>query len=395
MPFGVTDLGFVDKPLDTILQEIEDAQKASIGAGFDVSAVSPAGQLNGIFAAKVRELWEVAQAVYAALNPDTATKAQLTALAAFTGTLRLDASKTTVVGRLNLNAGVTVPAGSIASVSGNPSARFVTLVDVTNSGGGAADFLTTLEAETAGEVPVNAGTLTVIETAVSGWNSITNDADGVTGDPIETDGELRSRREDELRRAGAAALDAIRTDVLAVTGVEYVTMYENTTDTTDADGLPPHSFETVVDGGLDAEIAQAIWDTKPAGIQAYGTSSADAVDSQNVIRSMGFTRPTNRVVYLDVDVSVNTDPLLGSVYPTDGDDQIKTIVANFATANWSIGDDVVLAQLYSSILSVDGVVDVVEIRADFTASPVPTANLVIAEREISDVQTTNIVVAVV
>lgn len=392
MTYGVTDAGFLDKPEEVILEEIETSEKASIDPGLDVSAVSPAGQLNAIFAAKCRELWEVGQALYSGIDPDAATKALLTALSAITGTLRRDATKTSVTGRLNVNAGVTVPAGSIASVDGNPDARFETLVAVTNSGGSPADFQTTLEALTAGSVVVNAGTLTVIETPVTGWNSITNDTDGTLGAAEESDEDLRLRREAELRQAAAGSLGALLANLLLLDDVISVVLFENTGSVTNGDGLPPHSFEAVVWGGTDQDVVDEIWSLKPAGIATYGNSSETALDAVNVAHTVYFSRPTEKPIYETFELDINDDPLRGPVYPTDGDDQVKAAISAWGQANLVIGSDLVLSRQYATLLAIDGVLDVTAIKAGFSASPSGTSNLSIEAREIGTLTTTNMVV---
>ena len=49
-----------------------------------------------------------------------------------------------------------------------------------------------------------------------------------------------------------------------------VVAYENTGDYTDMSRRPPHSVHVIAEGGLDVEIAQAIYDAKAAGIDTHG-----------------------------------------------------------------------------------------------------------------------------
>jgi uncharacterized phage protein gp47/JayE len=382
--YGVTATGFVRKPIETILDELATDQKAALGAGFDVSTQSPAGQLNGVFATQLDELWEVAEAVYSSIDPDKATGTALAALAALSGTIRRAATKSTVTGKVNLNAGVTLAAGAIASVSGDPTARFVTLADATNGGGAPADVNVAMEAETPGVVVANAGTLTVIETPQSGWNSITNDADATQGEEAETDAELRIRRENELRRAGAAAVDAIRADVLAVTNVTSATIFENPTNVTDGDGVPPHAIEPVVkDGALD-DIAQAIWDSKAAGIESHGDVSGNAEDDEGDTQVIDFSRPAEVDIHIEIEVDVDDD------YPADGDAQIKTALSTFGQNSLGVGDDVIYTELYGVIFGVSGVVDVTLLKTGTVDPPTGVVNITITSRQLAVIDTANI-----
>lgn len=82
-----------------------------------------------------------------------------------------------------------------------------------------------------GSISAPAGTLTKIETPVSGLDNINNLLDGVEGRNPETDPELRARRRVSLKIAGAATVEAIKARILQeVLGVTNVSVYENRTD---------------------------------------------------------------------------------------------------------------------------------------------------------------------
>lgn len=77
--------------------------------------------------------------------------------------------------------------------------------------------------------------------------------------------------------------------------------------------IPPKSFEIVINDGnhaIDADIANAIFGSKPAGIQAYGTTTHTVTDSSNNDHVIGFTRATPVNIY--VSLSLNTDLLLST-----------------------------------------------------------------------------------
>ena len=76
--------------------------------------------------------------------------------------------------------------------------------------------------------PIN--TLTEILTPISGWISINNLKAGVTGRFIETDAELRIRRNNSLRLLGAGTVESIRARLLQqVPGVISALVFENRT----------------------------------------------------------------------------------------------------------------------------------------------------------------------
>ena len=82
MSYGVTANGFVRKPLSVILDDIEQGMVGVFGADVIQTAESPLGQLNGLEADLVAELWELAEAVYQSYDPNEATGVRLDDLAA-------------------------------------------------------------------------------------------------------------------------------------------------------------------------------------------------------------------------------------------------------------------------------------------------------------------------
>lgn len=256
----------------------------------------------------------------------------------------------------------------------------------TIAGGG--DF----EADEAGNYPVPAETLDTIVTPVTGWDSVLNLSSGVTGRNRETDVELRIRRANTLI-TGRATEDAIMNAISNnVSGVSGVTILSNRTDVTDINGLPPHSFEVVVVGGDDADIAEQIWENMPVGIASYGNDSEIIVDSQGENQTIYFSRPTAWYIH----VKVKRDLYSEETYPVDGDNQIKEAIVDWALINQVIGKDVIRQRLNIPVYEIPGIEDI-EITIDGTANPgnTPTYasdNIAIAIRQFADFSASRIVV---
>lgn len=236
-------------------------------------------------------------------------------------------------------------------------------------------------AETAGPTQAPTGSLTVIETPAAGIDGVENLAAADVGNDTETDAELRQRRQQQLQRAGSATVEGIRNNVLEVENVDQVLVIENSTLIVDAGGRPGKSFETVVQGGANADIAQAIFEAKPAGIEAYGDIIVAVTDSQGFSHNIGFSRPTDIDIWMIVNITPNVDPSEGAVYPVDGDAQVTAKVLEFA-ADLQIGNDVIVNQFYTPINEVDGVFGI-QILVGFANPPVASANLSIAADEIA------------
>lgn len=246
------------------------------------------------------------------------------------------------------------------------------------------------EAETAGEVQAPAGSLTVIETPTTGIDAAENLLDAIVGQEIETDAELRDRRTEQLQRAGTATIDGIRNNILEVADVVQAAVFENDTDVTDGYGRPPHSFESIVNGGDDTEIAQAIFDAKGAGIKAYGTTIVPVLDSQGVTHNIGFSRPTERDIWVIVNITPRTDPTEGDLYPADGDQQVEDAILEYAQ-DFLMGQDVVTNLFYTPINTVAGVIGI-EVLVGLSNPPTLGNNLAIAPDEIAKFDSTRITV---
>lgn len=403
--YGVTLQGFVPKTLADLKTELEDALRAVFGNDIDVSPESNFGQLIGVFAERYSQLWSVGEEIEASYSPDNAVGASLDAVCALTGTTRAPATYSTVPLVLTGTAGTVVGAGKVATNS-SASVRFATDASATIAaaaawtattayaagdfvknggniyrctfggtsagaggptgtstsigdntvvwdymGAGTGAVLTLGTSETTGPKEALAYTLNSIATPVAGWSNVMNPSDATPGTDQETDAALRLRREQELRGNGKASVEAIRAALLLVADVTVAAVFENTSDATDGFGITPNSIECLVLGGAEADIEEAIFNAKAAGIATCGTTSGIVTDSQGVIHTVSFSRPTEKNVYVEVALTIDDD-----YYPADGDTLIKAAIVAWGDAQ-SVGKDVVASALEAQCFTVAGVLD--------------------------------------
>lgn len=308
MPFGLDKNGFTRKRVDDIRADLEDAFRGEFGDGIKTTPRSNFGILIGLVAGVLDPLWELAQTVYWALDRDKATGVQLDNLAGLIGLERLEATRSQVTLELQGTDGAVIPKGSEAS---NPDTGdiFRTKSEVTIQGTTTVDA----EAKEKGAIVALAGTITKIQTSITGWDSVTNPEDATVGQARETDAELRSRMRTDLQAAGSATVGAIRARIAQVDGVTKSIVLENDQPTQDGNGygLPRNSFSAVVEGGTTQDIADLIWEHKPAGIATSHSVNAPVSDriTETVIDSEGeeqlikFSRPTPVDIYVDVGFS--------------------------------------------------------------------------------------------
>lgn len=344
--YGVTSSGFVTKTFDVLKQELDADILSTFGASFDVTPQSVAGQLNGIMAERLSQLWDLAAAIYASFSPNDATGAALDALAAITGTVRDPPRRSLVTVTATGVNGTVIQVGKVFKTA-DTGARFQVKTAATIASGTAAVECESVEY---GPIAASSGTLTEIETAIAGLASVTNALDADLGATGEADSALRFRRETELHSSGNAALDAIAARVRAVDGVTSVKVFENDTYITDVNGLPPKSFEVVVIGGLDADIADAILSVKPAGIYAHGDINLFPEDSEGSIHEVRFSRPTEVNIYFIA--TLEYDP---ETYPSDGDTQVENAILAWGTSSYGLGRDVKASALAAQAFTISGV----------------------------------------
>ena len=242
-----------------------------------------------------------------------------------------------------------------------------------------------VEAVTAGNIPAAAGTITVIETPVAGWDSVTNLADITPGRDIESDAALRLRREETLSTAGAATVDAIRAALLEIDEVTTARVFENDSMVVNGFGRPPKSIEPVVLGGDTVEIAQTIWDTKAGGIETYGAITETAYDDSGFPHDVSFSRPTEIPIYVIVNITTDDD------FPVGGEDSIKEAIVAYALTNFLIGDDVIQHKLICPTDAIDGIVTI-EILIGLAPAPTLEDNIAIAEDDVAKFDTSTITV---
>ncbi len=378
-PPYVTSNGMRIPTVEELIADMVSDQRADIDPLIDTDAEEVVGQMNGIVSSSLRSAYEVLLVAYNAFDPDNVDDARVDALCAITGTPRQGATKSRFTGSrklmVNLDAATTLPLGTIFEVNGNPNIRVVTTgtlwSDIDTDTGSldstiAGDYYVNAEAETAGRIPINAATLTVITTPIVGLNSVTNPTDAILGKEIDTTEELLVRREDELAELGDGTPDAIRAHVLAIEidgdrPVLECSVFVNDGDTIDALGLPGHSMEVLVfDGvGQDADddvIAQTIWDSKPGGTQMVGSETGTAIDSEGDAQVVHFSRPA--LTGVDVDVTINRDAVTYA-----GSQAVYDAWKAYADAiPTGLATEVQFSQAIAAILKVQGVTGVETIR---------------------------------
>lgn len=242
---------------------------------------------------------------------------------------------------------------------------------------GVAQATVDVTATAFGSIVANIGTLTVIATPVSGLTNVVNLNPSIPGRIAETDNAYRLRRSEELQITGGGTFNALVSKLINLSGVTAVVLFENYTNATDGNGVPPHAFEAFVQGGTAQDIGNAIFATKPVGIQPYGTNLVEVTDSQGNEHDIYYSVPTQVPVYTIAQISA------GSNYPANGDALVVDALVAYGQS-LSIGETLIVTPQYiSSLVNIPGI-NAVTLLVGKAPDPTMSANLTFAANEVSE-----------
>lgn len=425
MASGLTSTGLVIELIDDIRTSMEADLRATFYQSLPLGDKTLLGHIVGIISNSLGLLWERLEQVYNALDPDAATGPALDAVCVLTGTFRQPATKSYTTLTLCGNTGTTIAAGAVVASSalsslwdtrttvttialtawaastayivgdrrtnssrcyqctvagtsagsGGPTSALAVIVDGgvtwTYLGEGVSAVDVVADCEVTGPTQGTAGDLNVIQTPVGGWTSARNILDATLGTNESTDEELRLLRQLELAGAGASTKDALRSAMLKVANVTSCTVFVNRSDVTDINGLPPHSFETLVRGGANQDVVDTIANNLPEGIATYSSTATSGThtDSEGNTETIFYTRPTNENIYVLLYVNVDA-----SLYPADGATEIKTAITTWG-AGFPTDRDVDPSAVGAQSFSVLGVLGVTRcaVHTDVIGTPVAWA----------------------
>lgn len=267
----------------------------------------------------------------------------------------------------DVSSSVLIPKGTTFD-SGVGSTQVVTMADnyMTIIDGSLVGAYLRCEATTTGPIAFNALCITRLTSVVSAIFSFSNPlSQAVLGANIESDDELRARRESSLQIIGGSSLDAIRSRVLDVSHVTEAYCYINDDNVLDTYGQPAHSFQIVVRGGADLDIATAIMKTKPVGIYCHGTSSINLIDATGVSRTIRWTRPSPVPIYVTVNVETYGQQISDAALVAAVRDTITGLETSY-----KIGNDVVASKMVKAIFDTDPTIqNVSSVLIGLAASP--------------------------
>jgi uncharacterized phage protein gp47/JayE len=381
---GVDYNGFHCDDLGTIYANLQAAMIAIFGPDIDLDPDTLDGQTLGIYAESKADSDSLAQDVYNSFNPQTATGVALSRVVEYNGIRRIPAIASQATVTCSGTSGTHIPINSVIACSLNGE-QFVTIQDGIIDDTGAIDIA--VLSVNVGAIQAPAHTLTAIVTPVFGWQGVTNALTALVGRDEESDEELRIRRAQSTATPAQSVPDSVYGAIANIPEVTQVRLYENYEEVADpVTGLPPHSFSAVVEGGLDQDIGDAIWNRASLGATQVGTTQVTVTDIQGFTHTIKFQRPTNVRIY----IAISLHPLTGW-----GDQLLSQIVASlvdYSILNWKIGASIIYSRLYEPINQLPNTFSVTALHVGTTTPPSGTVDIAIPYASIAKLDPADVVI---
>lgn len=224
-----------------------------------------------------------------------------------------------------------------------------------------------VESVDVGQIFVNSNTITNIVTSNPSLLRANNPLPFTDGRDVETDEELRARHEVSTQVASVATVPAIRASLRNLANVISAEIVENRQIVPDSEGRPAKSYECIVEGGDPNQIADTIWETKPAGVETTGDISTIVIDFGGNQQVVSWSRPIP--VYLHVRLTYELYD--EETFPTNGEVALVDAILAYG-ATLGLGDDVISTRFYGEIYSsVDGIGNIL-VETGTSSSPSAT-----------------------
>lgn len=358
--------GFI-VPLEAdILTGVQIDMSAAFGGNINPALDTPQGQLASSVAAIIADCYNQFLALANSVDPAYATGRMQDAIGRIYFMERILPQPTVVTCTCTGLAGVVIPLGALAQdISGN----LYSCVSGGTIGVGGTGSLQFANTQT-GPIACPATTLNQIYQAIPGWDAISNPADGVLGNVVESRVDFENRRKQSVAVNAVGILAAIEANVLQVAGVVDTYVTENPTGSPVATGgvtIAANSLYVAASGGNSTDIATAIWRKKPPGCAYTGTTMVTVTDSNSGYSvpyptySVSFTIPAQVPILFLVKISNS------ALVPSNAAQMIQGAIINaFSGADGGprarIGSQVFASRFYAGIASLGAWASIISIK---------------------------------
>ena len=243
----------------------------------DVTVGSVARTLVEAVAREIAVLYAQLDAAYDAAYLESATAGSLDRVVALLGYRRYTAGRPVGTVRFSRRAGttgeVTIPAGTPVADQAD-TVRYETTETRTMLAGESTAEIAVRGATEATPV-VEAGVLSVVQRAVAGLDSVTNERPTSTAAQDETDAELRARVRVALTAAAKGTVGALRSGLLALPEVRAVSIEERPDDVPGEIRVSVSLATPPADGSIPVGVLDRVEQLRPAGIRVRVDQAGD------------------------------------------------------------------------------------------------------------------------
>ncbi len=278
MPNSIGPLGLTLSTRAELISFYTAQFQAIYGADIDLNSDSPDGQLMNIFVQSVLDLQDLLSQVYNMFDPDNALGNILDQRVAINGIQRQAGTFTVTNITITVSQALTLygldqSTNPVYTVQDNAGNQWELITTQNPSGSGSSAYA--FQSKVPGAVLTVPNTITIPVTVIIGVTSINNPTTYTTlGLNEETDAALKIRRQKSVALSSQGWVDGLFAALENINGLTSVFVYENTTSSSDGDGIPGHSIWVIVSGSApSATIALAIYSKRNAGCGMKGTQT--------------------------------------------------------------------------------------------------------------------------
>lgn len=305
MPNQITAAGLQVKSVSEIITDLAAKLRDVYGPDINLDQNSPDGQLLNIFAQAQADNLELAVLVYASFALESAFGSSLDRLVALNGIARKAGSYTILPVDITVDRAVTLqgldgdaanPNGAGFTISDGAGNQYILLNSHAFSIAGSASLA--FRAKNVGLVQAALNTVVNQVTITLGVTVVNNSAvASVVGENEESDAELKIRHAKSLQLGAVGPSDAIESALLSTPGVTDAFVPENDTAST-ANGITARSIWAIVEGGVDLDVATAIYTKKAPGVGMVGGTTINVPRPDGSNFAAKFDRPISEPLYI-------------------------------------------------------------------------------------------------
>jgi hypothetical protein len=365
--------GFITPPEAEILVAVKDEINAAFGNNLNMADETPQGQIAVSQTAAIGNANDSFLFLSQQFDPAYNSGRYQDAIARIYYIERIPASATIVTVTCGGIAGVVIPQNALVLAADNN--RYAAVSGGTIGATGTVDL--EFACITLGPIACPAGSITTIYQSVNGWDSVANAASGVIGQDVESRAAFEQRRALSVAHNAQGSLPAVLGAVLTTAGVTDAFVTENVNQvpqTIRGFALNPNSIYVAAVGGVDADVAAALWTKKSPGCGYNGNTTVVVQDTNAAYNppypsyNVKFERPATVTVVFAVTLANNQNVPANAAALIQG-----AVVAAFAGEDGGprarIGSTLLASRYYGPVAALGSWAQIINVKIGCSNQP--------------------------